>query len=35
MRFSVLLPTRNGGALLSNCIASILEQDYDDFELDG
>lgn len=33
MRFSVLLPTRNGGALLSNCIASILEQDYGDFEL--
>ncbi len=33
MRFSVLLPTRNGGALLENCIASILEQDYDDFEL--
>jgi len=33
MRFSVLLPTRNGGALLANCIASILEQQYDDFEL--
>ena len=33
MRFSVLLPTRNGGALLSNCIASILEQDCEDFEL--
>jgi glycosyltransferase involved in cell wall biosynthesis len=33
MRFSVLLPTRNGGALLPNCIASILEQDYEDFEL--
>lgn len=33
MRFSVLLPTRNGGALLADCIASILEQDFDDFEL--
>jgi glycosyltransferase involved in cell wall biosynthesis len=33
MKFSVLLPTRNGGALLTNCILSILEQDHDDFEL--
>jgi glycosyltransferase involved in cell wall biosynthesis len=33
LRFSVLLPTRNGGALLADCIASILEQDFDDFEL--
>ncbi|MHB1261334.1 MAG: glycosyltransferase family A protein [Thermoplasmatota archaeon] len=33
MRYSVLLPTRNGGAYLPHCIASILEQGYDDFEL--
>ncbi|MCL5062101.1 MAG: glycosyltransferase family 2 protein [Nitrospirae bacterium] len=33
MRFSVLLPTRNGGNFLDNCIRSILEQDYGDFEL--
>ncbi len=33
MRFSVLLPTRNGGNFLENCIRSILEQDYNDFEL--
>ena len=33
MRFSVLLPTRNGGELLADCISSILEQDFDDFEL--
>jgi hypothetical protein len=33
MRFSVLLPTRNGGDFLDNCIRSILEQDHDDFEL--
>lgn len=33
MRFSVLLPTRNGGDYLENCIRSILEQDYGDFEL--
>lgn len=33
MRFSVLLPTRNGGAFLENCIRSVLEQDHDDFEL--
>lgn len=33
MKFSVLLPTRNGGAFLDNCIRSILEQDHDDFEL--
>ena len=33
MKFSVLLPTRNGGPFLENCIRSILEQDHDDFEL--
>jgi glycosyltransferase involved in cell wall biosynthesis len=33
MRFSILLPTRNGGDFLENCIRSILEQDHDDFEL--
>ena len=33
MRFSVLLPTRNGGEFLANCIRSILEQDFRDFEL--
>lgn len=33
MRFSILLPTRNGGEFLDNCIRSILEQDHDDFEL--
>lgn len=33
MRFSILLPTRNGGDFLENCILSILEQDYHDFEL--
>lgn len=33
MRFSILLPTRNGVNFLDNCIRSILEQDYDDFEL--
>lgn len=33
MKYSVLLPTRNGGAFLENCIRSILEQDYPDFEL--
>jgi glycosyltransferase involved in cell wall biosynthesis len=33
MRFSVLLPTRNGGNFLKNCIRSILEQDHNDFEL--
>lgn len=33
MRFSVLLPTRNGGAFLANCIRSVLEQDHGDFEL--
>ncbi len=32
-RFSVLLPTRNGGALLDDCIRSVLEQPYEDFEL--
>ena len=29
MRFSVLLPTRNGGPFLDNCIRSILNQDAD------
>jgi glycosyltransferase involved in cell wall biosynthesis len=33
MRSSVLLPTRNGGKFLRNCIESILSQDHDDFEL--
>ncbi len=33
MKFSVLLPTRNGGAFLENCIRSILDQGYDDLEL--
>lgn len=33
MRFSILLPTRNGGNLLDHCIRSILEQDHGDFEL--
>jgi glycosyltransferase involved in cell wall biosynthesis len=32
MRYSVLLPTRNGGEFLRNCIESILSQD-GDFEL--
>lgn len=33
MKFSVLLPTRNGGKFLRNCIASVLEQPYHDIEL--
>ena len=33
MKFSVLLPTRNGGPFLENCIHSILGQGYDDLEL--
>ena len=33
MKFSVLLPTRNGGRFLANCIASILEQSCSDMEL--
>jgi glycosyltransferase involved in cell wall biosynthesis len=33
MRFSVLLPTRNGGPFIENCIRSILEQDHGGFEL--
>ena len=33
MKFSVLLPTRNGGKFLKDCISSILEESYEDFEL--
>lgn len=33
MRYSVLLPTRNGASLLEPCIRSVLSQDRDDFEL--
>ncbi len=33
MKFSVLLPTRNGGVYLENCIRSILEQNYAGMEL--
>jgi len=32
-RYSILLPTRNGASLLPGAIASVLEQDYEDFEL--
>ncbi|MGH2742315.1 MAG: glycosyltransferase family 2 protein, partial [Thermoleophilaceae bacterium] len=32
-RYSVLLPTRNGGAQLEGCIRSVLEADRDDIEL--
>jgi hypothetical protein len=32
-RYSVLLPTRNGADALGSAIRSVLEQDYDDFEL--
>ncbi|MCK5608111.1 glycosyltransferase family 2 protein [Candidatus Pacearchaeota archaeon] len=33
MKFSVLLPTRNGGSFLANCMSSILKQPYYDMEL--
>ncbi|MDD5108744.1 MAG: glycosyltransferase family 2 protein [Candidatus Omnitrophica bacterium] len=33
MKFSVLLPTRNGGKYLRNCITSILLEPYQDMEL--
>jgi len=33
MKFSVLLPTRNGGPFLANCIRSVLNQDYSDLEI--
>lgn len=33
MKFSVLLPTRNGGKYLGNCISSVLDQSYEDMEL--
>ena len=33
MKFSVLLPTRNGEKYLKTCIQSILDQTYDDTEL--
>jgi glycosyltransferase involved in cell wall biosynthesis len=33
VRFSVLLPTRNGGELLENCIGSVLGQPYREMEL--
>lgn len=33
MKFSVLLPTRNGGRFLRGCISSILEEPYQDMEL--
>ena len=33
MKFSVLLPTRNGGPFLENCMRSILDQGYGDMEL--
>lgn len=33
MRLSILLPTRNGGRLLSDCLRSMLAQEGDDFEV--
>lgn len=33
MRFSVFLPVRNGGNYLRQCVTSILEQTYPDFQL--
>ena len=33
MKFSVLLPTRNGGKYLESSIESVLSQDYQDMEL--
>jgi hypothetical protein len=33
VKFSVLLPTRNGGGFLRDCIASVLDQPYPDMEL--
>lgn len=33
MRFSVLLPTRNGGPLIAGAVHSVLDQEYDDAEL--
>jgi glycosyltransferase involved in cell wall biosynthesis len=33
MKFSVLLPTRNGGRYLGDCISSILNQSYENMEL--
>lgn len=33
MKYSVLLPTRNGGKFLRNCIESVLSQGYGDLEL--
>jgi glycosyltransferase involved in cell wall biosynthesis len=32
-RFSILLPTRNGGPFIADCIHSALQQDFDSFEL--
>jgi len=32
-RYSILLPTRNGAALLEGCLRSVLDQPYADFEL--
>ena len=33
MRLSVVLPTRNGGAMLEGCLRSVLDQRYEDMEL--
>ncbi len=33
MKYSVLLPTRNGAAYLKNCIGSVINQHYEDYEL--
>lgn len=33
MKFSIIVPSRNGGKYLQACIESIITQDYDDYEL--
>lgn len=33
MKYSIVLPVRNGGPLVKQCVASVLAQDYSDFNL--
>lgn len=33
MKYSIVLPVRNGGQLVKQCVASVLAQDYGDFNL--
>ena len=33
MRFSILIPSKNGENYIENCIKSVIDQDFEDYEI--